>query len=74
MKYACSKDARLKDQLPVHQGTVMIAILDYGAGNLRSVQNTLAELDCEYTPGQRCRRASAPPPRFSSPAWATSAR
>jgi imidazole glycerol-phosphate synthase subunit HisH len=27
----------------------MIAIFDYGAGNLRSVQNTLAELDCEYT-------------------------
>jgi len=26
----------------------MIAILDYGAGNLRSVQNTLAELGCEY--------------------------
>src|SRR6202521_2125054 len=27
----------------------MIAIFDYGAGNLRSVQNTLAELRCEYT-------------------------
>jgi len=27
----------------------MIAILDYGAGNLRSVQNTLAELACDYT-------------------------
>ena len=27
----------------------MISILDYGAGNLRSVQNTLAELNCEYT-------------------------
>jgi len=27
----------------------VIAILDYGAGNLRSVQNTLAELNCEYT-------------------------
>ena len=26
----------------------MITILDYGAGNLRSVQNTLAELGCEY--------------------------
>jgi glutamine amidotransferase len=26
----------------------MIAILDYGAGNLRSVQNTLAELGCEH--------------------------
>jgi imidazole glycerol phosphate synthase glutamine amidotransferase subunit len=27
----------------------MIAIFDYGAGNLRSVQNTLAELHCEYS-------------------------
>ena len=27
----------------------MIAIFDYGAGNLRSVQNTLAEIGCEYT-------------------------
>ena len=27
----------------------MIAIFDYGAGNLRSVQNTLGELACEYT-------------------------
>jgi len=26
----------------------MITIFDYGAGNLRSVQNTLAELQCEY--------------------------
>ncbi len=27
----------------------MIAILDYGAGNLRSVENTLAELGCEHS-------------------------
>jgi imidazole glycerol-phosphate synthase subunit HisH len=27
----------------------MIAIFDYGAGNLRSVQNTLDELQCQYT-------------------------
>jgi imidazole glycerol phosphate synthase glutamine amidotransferase subunit len=27
----------------------MISIFDYGAGNLRSVQNTLGELGCEYT-------------------------
>jgi imidazole glycerol-phosphate synthase subunit HisH len=27
----------------------VIAIFDYGAGNLRSVENTLAELGCEYT-------------------------
>src|SRR6185436_1331932 len=33
----------------IHQRTIMIAIFDYGAGNLRSVQNTLAEIGCEYT-------------------------
>jgi imidazole glycerol phosphate synthase glutamine amidotransferase subunit len=27
----------------------VIAILDYGAGNLRSVENTLAEIGCDYT-------------------------
>jgi imidazole glycerol phosphate synthase glutamine amidotransferase subunit len=27
----------------------VIAIFDYGAGNLRSVENTLAELGCDYT-------------------------
>lgn len=27
----------------------MITVFDYGAGNLRSVQNTLAELGCDYT-------------------------
>ena len=27
----------------------MIAIFDYGAGNLQSVQNTLGELGCDYT-------------------------
>jgi imidazole glycerol-phosphate synthase subunit HisH len=27
----------------------VIAILDYGAGNLRSVENTLAEIGCQYT-------------------------
>jgi imidazole glycerol phosphate synthase glutamine amidotransferase subunit len=27
----------------------VIAIFDYGAGNLRSVQNTLGELGCDYT-------------------------
>ena len=27
----------------------MIAIFDYGAGNLRSVENTLAEIGCRYT-------------------------
>ena len=49
MKYACSKDARLKDQFAVHQGAAVITIFDYGAGNLRSVENTLGELGCQYT-------------------------
>jgi imidazole glycerol phosphate synthase glutamine amidotransferase subunit len=32
----------------VHEGVALITILDYGAGNLRSVQNTLAEIGAEY--------------------------
>ena len=50
LKYACSTDERLKDQLPSTKGlTRMIAILDYGAGNLRSVQNTLDAIGAQYT-------------------------
>jgi glutamine amidotransferase len=30
------------------KGVIMITILDYGAGNLRSVQNTLGEIGIEY--------------------------
>jgi len=32
----------------------MITIFDYGAGNLRSVENTLAELGCAYTLVRDC--------------------
>src|SRR5689334_7280337 len=31
------------------QGIIMIALFDYGAGNLQSVQNTLAEIGATYT-------------------------
>ena len=44
MRYACSTDERLKDQLPSTKGLVVITIVDYGAGNLRSVQNTLDKI------------------------------
>src|SRR4051812_39631267 len=33
----------------VDQGTPVIAIFNYGAGNLRSVENTLAEIGATYT-------------------------
>src|ERR1700730_17107138 len=39
---AAQRTAALDERTP------MITILDYGAGNLRSVQNTLAELGAEY--------------------------
>ena len=32
LRYACSKDARLKEQLPSTKGLAMITIFDYGAG------------------------------------------
>src|SRR5882762_5779971 len=35
-------------RVPAPRWAVMIAIFDYGAGNLRSVQNTLDELSCSY--------------------------
>src|SRR5581483_9352732 len=38
----------LEGPASLHQGPVMISILDYGAGNLRSVQNTLDEIGAQY--------------------------
>src|SRR5271166_4498129 len=34
--------------IAIHQGALMIGILDYGAGNIRSVQNTLDEIRADY--------------------------
>src|SRR5664279_4415474 len=35
--------------IAVHKRAAMTVIVDYGAGNLRSVENTLAELNAVYT-------------------------
>jgi imidazole glycerol-phosphate synthase subunit HisH len=32
----------------VDEGAAVIAVFDYGAGNLRSVENTLAEVGCDF--------------------------
>ena len=58
----------------IHQGAVMIAIFDYGAGNLRSVQNTLAEIGAELRAGARQPMACGAPPKSFCPASAISAR
>ena len=42
--------------IAVHERTAMIAILDYGAGNLRSVENTLCRNRCGIHAGARRRR------------------
>ena len=52
----------------------MIAILDYGAGNLRSVQNTLDEIGASYAAGARLPKACTQRRRSFCPASATSAR
>ena len=48
MRYACSTDAQSERSAAIHQGALVIAIFDYGAGNLRSVQNTLDEIGATY--------------------------
>ena len=63
-----------EEPVAVHQGPAMIAIFDYGAGNLRSVENTLAEIGAAYTlmrDAAGLRRAGED---HSPRAWATSAR
>ena len=74
MQYACSKDQRLQGPVAVHQGAVMIAIFDYGAGNLRSVENTLAAIGAAYKLVRDAGRAARGERRSSCPAWAISAR
>ena len=58
----------------VDQGAAMIAIFDYGAGNLRSVENTLAEVGAAYDTGAQRGAGCAPLRRSSCRASATSGR
>jgi imidazole glycerol phosphate synthase glutamine amidotransferase subunit len=37
-----------EDSIAVNERTVVISVFDYGAGNLRSVQNTLGAIGAEY--------------------------
>ncbi len=52
LRALCATPARWisnsRDQLPSTKGTSLIGIFDYGAGNLRSVQNTLDEIGATY--------------------------
>ena len=47
LRFACSKDKRLASRAAEHQGVAVIAILDYGAGNLTSVAKALRYLGAE---------------------------
>ncbi len=38
----------VEEATAIHQGTVVIAVIDYGAGNLRSVENALASLGASF--------------------------
>src|ERR1700676_5766532 len=45
----CLLDRRtIEGSFPVDQRVILISIFDYGAGNLRSVQNTLGAIGAEY--------------------------
>ncbi len=48
MRYACSMDRAAERSAAIDQGFTVISIFDYGAGNLRSVQNTLDEIGATY--------------------------
>ena len=74
MKYACSKDARLQGPAAVHQGTAMIAILDYGAGNLRSVREHAGGDRLPSTRWCAMPRACGEASKIILPGWAISGR
>ena len=74
MKYACSKDARLKDQLPIHQRSAYDRHLRLRrrqsalACRIRWARSAASTRWCATPTGLRRR------PRSCCPAWATSAR
>ena len=47
LRVACSRDRRLGKMLPSTKGLLMIAIVDYGAGNLNSVKKAFDYLGAE---------------------------
>ena len=57
----------LERSVAIDQGTVVISILDYGAGNLRSVENTLGAIGAEYELVRDADRAAARDENYS--AW-----
>ena len=51
LRAACSKDKRLREDAAEHEGPAVIALVDYGAGNLASVRKALAAIGARvWTP------------------------
>ena len=83
LRVACAKDRRLARDAAEHEGAAVIALVDYGAGNLTSVRKALAArrrrgLSTPATPaelGRRTRPSScrasvtSARPRRSTPRW-----
>ena len=63
------------DRHSVHEGpAVRIAILDYGMGNLRSVEKAFEHVGCDADPDAATTTRCARPTAWCSRAWARSAR
>ena len=53
LRVACAKDKRLARMLPSTKGLAVIALIDYGAGNLTSVKKALATIGADvFVPGR----------------------
>jgi imidazoleglycerol phosphate dehydratase HisB len=48
-RVACAKDKRPREDAAEHEGAAVIALVDYGAGNLTSVRKALSALGAEFT-------------------------
>ena len=74
LRVACAKDKRLARNAAEHEGPAVIALVDYGAGNLTSVRKALAAIGAERRGRRASPASSAARTASSCPASATSTR
>ena len=63
LRVACAKDAQAGEDAAEHEGTAVIALIDYKAGNLTSVRKALAFLGADFIVPEstaRMRRRAGP--------------
>ena len=74
LRVACAEGRAAREDAAEHEGAAVIALIDYGAGNLTSVKKALASLGADVHGARDARRTARVRPASSCQAWATSPR